>query len=88
MLDASMRTTVTLDADTRLLIERSMRERGLSFKRALNEAIRAGLAPAAAAGSFTRPRDLGQPRLDLTHALWVAAELEDEAAARKLSEGR
>jgi len=38
-----VRTTVTLDPDTRLLVERSMRERGLSFKQAVNEAIRAGL---------------------------------------------
>jgi hypothetical protein len=83
-----VRTTVTLDPDTRLLIERAMKERGLSFKQALNEAIRAGLAPPAESEPFTRPRDLGPPQLDLTHALRIAGELEDDAMAREISEGR
>ena len=84
-----MRTTVTLDPDTRLLVERAMRERGLSFKEAVNEAIRAGLgAPASSPRSYTTPRDLGPPRVDLTQALRLAAELEDDALARRLAEGR
>lgn len=84
-----MRTTVTLDPDTRLLIERAMRERGLSFKQAVNEAIRAGLAPAPTRQlQITRPRTLGPPRVDLTHALRLAGELEDEALVRRLAEGR
>jgi hypothetical protein len=84
-----MRTTVTLDADTRLLVERAMRERGLSFKEAVNEAIRAGLgASPAGARAYTTPRALGPARVDLTKALRVAAELEDDALARRLAEGR
>lgn len=83
-----MRTTVTLDPDTRLLIERSMRERGLSFKEALNEAVRAGLAPSDGPRPRSRPRSLGPARLDLTSALRIAGDLEDEASARKVSEGR
>jgi hypothetical protein len=84
-----MRTTVTLDADTRLLVERAMRERGLSFKDAVNEAIRAGLGPAdARSGRYTTPRQLGPARVDLTKALSIAGELEDEALARRLAEGR
>jgi hypothetical protein len=84
-----MRTTVTLDPDTRLLVERAMRERGLSFKDAVNEAIRAGLGAAAGApGSFTTPRDLGPARVDLTKALELAGQLEDDALARRLAEGR
>lgn len=83
-----MRTTVTLDADTRLLVERAMRERGLSFKQAVNEAIRAGLAPSDPPASFTRARDLGSARVDLTRALRVAGELEDESVAREITEGR
>jgi len=82
-----MRTPVTLDADARLLIERSMRERGLSFKQAVNDAIRAGLA-SPAAEEYTRPRDLGRPRVDLTHALRIAGELEADAIARKLADDR
>ena len=38
-----MRTTVTLDPDVERLIRASMRERGISFKKALNEAARGGL---------------------------------------------
>ena len=85
-----MRTTVTLDPDTRLLVERAMRERGLSFKDAVNEAIRAGLGPADPGGRrrYTTPRDLGPPRVDVTKALSLAGELEDEALARRLAEGR
>jgi hypothetical protein len=84
-----VRTTVTLDSDTRLLVERSMRERGLSFKDAVNEAIRAGLGPSpAGARRYTTPRDLGPPRVDVTKALSLAGELEDEALARRLAEGR
>jgi hypothetical protein len=84
-----VRTTITLDADTRLLIERAMRERGLSFKDAVNEAIRAGLGPAESGGRvYTTPRTLGPPRVDITKALSLAGEIEDEALARRLTEGR
>ena len=38
-----MRTTVTLDPDVDQLIRKIIRERDLSFKDAINEAIRAGL---------------------------------------------
>jgi hypothetical protein len=82
-----VRTTVTLDPDTRMLVERAMRERGLSFKDAVNEAIRAGLA-APGARTYTTPRDLGPARVDLTKALQIAGQLEDEALARRLAEGR
>lgn len=84
-----MRTTVTLDPDTRLLVERSMRERGLTFKQAVNEAIRAGLRSEGRVGAaYTTPRPLGPARVDLTRALDLAGELEDEALARRLAEGR
>jgi hypothetical protein len=84
-----MRTTVTLDPDTRLLVERAMRERGLSFKEAVNEAIRAGLGGSASAPrTFTTPRNLGPARVDVTKALQLAADLEDDALARRLAEGR
>ena len=66
-----------------------MRERELSFKEAINEAIRAGVGERPdAPRSYTTPRDLGPATVDLTHALDVAAQLDDEAIARKLSEGR
>lgn len=66
-----------------------MRERGLSFKEVVNEAIRAGLgASSSAPRSYTTPRNLGPARVDLTKALQLAADLEDDALARRLTEGR
>jgi hypothetical protein len=66
-----------------------MRERGVSFKEAVNEAIRAGLgASTSAPGAYTTPRALGPARVDLTHALRLASDLEDDALARRLAEGR
>jgi hypothetical protein len=84
-----MRTTVTLDPDTRLLVDRAMRERGMSFKEAVNAAIRAGLGtPGSTPRVYTTPRPLGPARVDLTKALRLAGELEDDALARRLAEGR
>jgi hypothetical protein len=66
-----------------------MRERGLSFKDAVNEAIRAGRGSSAAgARSYTTPRALGPVRVNLTNASQLAAELEDFAVTRRLAEGR
>jgi hypothetical protein len=90
-LDAKMplvRTTVTLDPDTRLLVERAMRERDLSFKEAVNEAIRAGLGQRLAPAKYTTPRALGPARLDVTKTLRLASDLEDDALTRRLAEGR
>jgi hypothetical protein len=84
-----VRTTVTLDPDTRALVERAMRDRGLSFKEAVNEAIRAGLGSGRAPGdAYTTPRKLGPARVDVTKALQLAAELEDDALTRRLAERR
>ena len=84
-----MRTTVSLDPDTRLLVERAMRERGLSFKQAINDAIRAGLGVRSQTPpSYTTPRPLGPATVDLTNALSIAGQLEDDAIARRLTEGR
>jgi hypothetical protein len=66
-----------------------MRERGLSFKQAVNEAIRAGLGGQSSdVKTYTTVRDLGPARIDLTKALRIAAELEDDTLARRLAEGR
>ncbi len=84
-----MRTTVTLDPDADAYIRRLMRERGLTFKQGLAEAIRAGAAPTPARAAYnTQARPLGPPKVDLTKALRLAAELEDDAVARKLAERR
>ena len=84
-----MRTTVTLDADTERLLRQAMRERGLSFKEALNEAIRAGLTQ----GKKPRPRRFVQKTFRLgaeqyfrwDKALAAAEAMEDEELSRKVS---
>lgn len=85
-----MRTTVTLDPDTEALVRRDMRERGVPFKVAVNDAIRAGLAPATrAARPFrTAAADLGTPAVNLDRALQLAADLEDDEALRKMRLGK
>jgi hypothetical protein len=50
-MHVSMRRTVTLDADTKALVRRRMADQKVSFKQALNDAIRDGgtrRAPASA----------------------------------------
>jgi hypothetical protein len=85
-----MRTTITLDPDTAALVQRRMRERGVSFKQAVNEAIRAGLTggTAGAAPFRTRTSDLGRPGVDLDRALQVAADIEDAELVRKMRLGK
>ncbi len=66
-----------------------MRERGVSFKDVVNDAIRAGLRPGEVGSrGYTTPRALGPARADVTKTLALAAELEDETLARRLAEGR
>ncbi len=86
-----MRTTVTLDPDVEALLRKVMKKRGLSFKAALNQAIRDGLAHPVPKSS--RPFELktyrmGQPLVSLDRALALAAGLEDEEIIRKLSLGK
>lgn len=75
-----MRTTVTLDPDVEALLKQAMREHGLPFKQALNEALRTGLARRDSPVDPFRQRTfgLGQPRVDLTKALALAGELDDQ----------
>lgn len=84
-----MRTTITLDPDVAALIERAMREQRLTFKAAVNEAIRRGLAARRSQPTVRTPTfSMGEPLVPLTKALDLAAELEDEETVRELSIGR
>jgi hypothetical protein len=84
-----MRTTVTLDPDVEKLIRGSMRERGISFKEALNEAVRTGLL----SGKRQRTRKFAQKSFRMgagldfrwDKALAMAEAIEDEELSRKLS---
>jgi hypothetical protein len=84
-----MRTTVTLEPDVEQLLRRTMRERGISFKEAVNEAIRSGATQAKGSGVATDfpAFAMGEPLVDLTHALRLAGELEDTERARDHAEG-
>lgn len=80
-----MRTTVTLDPDTEQMVRRHMREKGMSFKEALNDLIR---AVATAAEPFrTETASMGIPAADLDRALARAGELEDEELIRRMRRG-
>ena len=82
-----MRTTVTLDADVAARLKAVARERGLSFKAALNDAVRAGLDSATQEQTSYRvpARPMGlRPGVDLDHALRLAADDEDAEIIRKL----
>ena len=80
-----MRTTVTLDADSDAAIRKLMRERGLTFKQAINEAIRQGVSAPRAATFRTRTFAMGPPSTPIDKAMRLAAELEDEEIVRKLA---
>jgi hypothetical protein len=82
-----MRTTVTLEPDVEALVKKLMRERGMSFKEAVNDAIRRGLAARPADQAFQSPTfsmgfDEGIP---WDKALRLAGELEDEELTRRLA---
>ena len=81
-----MRTTVTLDEDVATQLQRLTRERGISFKEVINATLRQGLGSTHEPRRYRlKARPLGlRPGIDLTHALRLAADLEDEEIIRKL----
>jgi hypothetical protein len=84
-----MRTTVTLDSDVERLIRDAMRERGISFKEALNEAARVGLRgkqPKRAQKFAQKTFRMGAGQeFRWDKALAVADAIEDEELSRKLT---
>jgi hypothetical protein len=80
-----VRTTVTLDPDVEAVVKRLMRERGISFKQAVNEAIRAGGARPRSERFATPTFRMGEPLVPLEKALQLAGELEDEEVVRRLA---
>ena len=85
-----MRTTITLDPDVAALVQRAMAERGLGFKEAVNEALRAGLGQRPASRRVHTPtfRMGRNPAIRLDKALQLAGALEDEELARRLAARR
>jgi hypothetical protein len=80
-----MRTTVTLDPDLQRLLKETALRSGRPFKQVLNDALRAGLQrPSARLPPFKqRVFSLGRPKVDLTKAGALAAELEDQEVIAK-----
>ena len=79
-----MRTTVTLDDDLAVRLEQTRAERGMTFKDALNEAVRLGLSaltdPASAEPQMlnTRPLTLGRRLVDVDGTADALAVAEGE----------
>jgi hypothetical protein len=84
-----MRTTITLEPEVEALVRRVMRERGIGFKQAVNDALRRGLGADRVTTSFATPTyHLGRSRQPLDQALRVAGDLEDEELRRKAQLGK
>jgi hypothetical protein len=81
-----VRTTVTLEPDLEARLKEEARRRGVSFKEALNTALRAGLAGGRSATRYVVPaRSMGlRPGVNLDKALQLAAEMEDTETLHKL----
>jgi len=78
-----MRTTLTLDTDLHRLLQDVAHRAGRPFKQVLNDTVRAGLA--ARAEPFVQPVfSLGRPRIDLTKALALADDMEDQGRVVKM----
>jgi len=84
----AMRTTVTLDPDVEALIKRVMKDRAVTFKQALNDAVRAGVSARTPRRRKPFPTyDMGEPLVDITKALRLAGELEDQEITAGLTRG-
>jgi hypothetical protein len=82
---------VTLDPDVEAKLQAVMRERGVSFKVALNDSVRAGLGIGANEGRRFRvhARPMGvRPGVNLDKALTLAGEMEDAELLRKRELGK
>jgi len=83
-----MRTTITLDPDVEQMLKNALRERDVTFKEVVNDAIRAGLK--GPTGKRTRFRQrtfaLGTGKtFSWDKALEMASAIEDEELIRKMA---
>ena len=77
---------MTLDADTEVRLKQRMAERGISFKQALNEAVRVGLGLGSTT-FVTAPVSMGVPTVNLDRALQLVGELEDDELIQRMRRG-
>lgn len=78
-----MRTTLTIDDDLAIELERLRRKGNLSFKELVNDVLRRGLRaanerPKKSKPFRTRTFDLGEPMIDLDNVAEALAYLEGE----------
>lgn len=59
----------------------------MSFKEALNDAIRSGVAGGPRPRFVTETASMGESRVNLDRALQVAADLEDDELLRRVRAG-
>jgi hypothetical protein len=88
-----MRTTVRIDDDLLRDLKQRAKIEKTSLTEVVNQVIRNGLKPRPAADRSPRrfrqkTHSMGPPLVDITKALALAAELEDEEIIRKLKQGR
>jgi hypothetical protein len=82
-----MRTTVTLDTDVAEELKAIARRRNLPFKQVLNSTVRAGLAAERAGREpFVQKTYPMGAKVDMTKALQMAADLEDDENTRRMKE--
>ena len=82
---------MTLDPDVEAKLRAVMRERGVSFKVAINDSVRAGLTSGSGPNRRFRvhAKPMGvRPGVNLDKALTLAGEMEDAEILRKLELGK
>ena len=83
------RTTVTLTPEAELIVNQMMRERGITFKEAINRAILDGAPAAAKPKPFKmRTYPMGPPLVPLDHATTLVGDLDDIEYLRKRDVGK
>ncbi len=78
-----MRTTLTIDSDVAVQLERLRRERNASFKDVVNDTLRVGLRAAAAPANPRKPFrlrtfDAGKPLIPLDNVAEAIALIEGD----------
>jgi hypothetical protein len=86
-----MRTTLTLDPDVAMNLKRHMAEKNVTFKEAVNQALRSGLNVVAKEKKRTPfkviPHSFGfKPGIDLNKLNQLVDELEAEEYVRKMNQ--
>lgn len=76
-----MRTTLTLDPDVADLLKQAVHAQRKPFKQVLNDALRQALSAPAEHAPFVQQKfPMGRSRVDLSKALALSGELEDQAS--------